>query len=75
MPVFTLPFTLVTMVMINVSEARGLLYRVEDMSYPEKQAYQWHTRIRVKSGDENDVSEDFVCCKTPNYLVITKKIG
>jgi len=53
-PVFTLPFTLVTMVLINVSEARGLLYRVEDMSYPEKQAYQWHTRIRVKSGDEND---------------------
>jgi hypothetical protein len=47
-PVFTMPMTLVTLVMITVSDTRGLLYRVEDMSYPEKQAYDWHTRIKVK---------------------------
>ena len=46
-PVFTLPMTLVTLVLINVSDARGNLYRVEDPSYPEKQSYQWHTRTKV----------------------------
>ena len=51
-PVFTLPFTLVTQVIINVGGFRGYLYRVEDMSYPEKQAYDWYTRIRVKTQDE-----------------------
>ena len=46
-PVFTMPMTLVTLVLINVTDKRGLLYRVEDMSYPEKQAYEWHTRTKV----------------------------
>ena len=55
-PVFTLPFTLVTQVIINVSGFRGYLYRVEDMSYPEKQAYDWHTRIKVKTSSD-DVSD------------------
>ena len=48
-PVFTLPMTLVTLVLINVTDERGRLYRVEDMSYPEKQSYQWHTSMRVKT--------------------------
>jgi len=50
-PVFTLPMTLVTLVLINVTDTRGNLYRVEDMSYPEKQSYQWHTRSRVNTKD------------------------
>ena len=48
-----MPMTLVTLVLINVTDKRGLLYRVEDMSYPEKQAYEWHTRTKV----ETNVSE------------------
>ena len=46
-----MPMTLVTLVLINVTDARGLLYRVEDMSYPEKQAYEWHTRTKVSTTD------------------------
>jgi len=58
-PVFTLPFTLVTQVIINVGGFRGYLYRVEDMSYPEKQAYDWYTKIRVKTQDEDEpINED-----------------
>ena len=41
--------TLVTLVLINVTDERGRLYRVEDMSYPEKQSYLWHTSSRVKT--------------------------
>ena len=48
-----MPMTLVTLVLINVTDKRGLLYRVEDMSYPEKQAYEWHTRTKI----ETNVSE------------------
>jgi len=53
-PVFTLPMTLVTLVLINVTDERGRLYRVEDMSYPEKQSYQWHTSMRVKTTKDEE---------------------
>ncbi len=46
-PVFTVPMTLMTLVTLAVTDERRLLYRVEEMSYPEKQAYQWHTRVKV----------------------------
>eukprot|EP00093_Oithona_nana_P013120 13120.XXX_98632_94413_1 [CDS] Oithona nana genome sequencing. len=57
-PVFTMPMTLVTLVLINVTDKRGLLYRVEDMSYPEKQAYEWHTRTKVETNPNLAVAED-----------------
>ena len=47
-PFFTLPFTLPTMVFINVNDTRGLLHRVENFSYPEKQAWEWHKAQKVK---------------------------
>lgn len=46
-----MPMTLATLVLVNVSEQRGILYRVEDQSYPEKQAYDWHTRTKVRTRD------------------------
>ena len=46
-PVLTMPFALPTIVMIYVTDKCGLLYRVKDMSYPEKQAYEWHTRTKL----------------------------
>ena len=47
-PFFTLPFTLPTMVFINVNDTRGLLHRVENFSYPEKQAWEWHKAQKVR---------------------------
>ena len=47
MPYFTLPFTLPTMVFINVNDTRGLLHRIEHYSFPEKQTYDWYKSKRV----------------------------
>ena len=47
MPYFTLPFTLPTMVFINVNDTRGLLYRIEHYSFPEKQTSDWYKSKRV----------------------------
>ena len=47
MPYFTLPFTLPTMVFINVDDTRGLLHRIEHYSFPEKQTYDWYKSKRV----------------------------
>ena len=46
-PVLTMPFALPTIVMIYLTDKFGLLNRVENMSYPEKQAYEWHIRSKV----------------------------
>ena len=54
LPVFTLPMTLCTLVLINVTDERGRLYRVEDMSYPEKQSYLWHTSFRVTNTNDDE---------------------
>ena len=54
LPVFTLPMTLCTLVLINVTDERGRLYRVEDMSYPEKQSYLWHTSFRVTNTSDEE---------------------
>ena len=49
-PYFTLPFTLSTIIFINVNDTRELLYRVRnaDMSYPEKQAFQWFKKHQAE---------------------------
>ena len=39
--------------MINVTDERGSLYRVKDMSYPEKQAYEWHTKIKTNANNND----------------------
>ena len=53
--------TLVTLLLINVTDSRGRLYRVEDVSYPEKQAYEWHTRSKVNTKDVSNFSSEQVC--------------
>ena len=53
---FTLPFALVTLLMINVTDERGSLYRVKEMSYPEKQAYEWHSKIKGRASDSSDTT-------------------
>ena len=40
--------------MINVTDERGSLYRVKEMSYPEKQAYEWHTKIKSRASGSSD---------------------
>ena len=46
-PVLTMPFAVPTIFMIYLTDKFGLLNRVENMSYPEKQAYEWHIRSKV----------------------------
>ena len=65
-PVFTMPFTLTTLFMIYVTDKCGLLHRVEDMSYPEKQTYEWHTRTK----DETKVSKIYLDIKQSIALVL-----
>ncbi|TRY69135.1 hypothetical protein TCAL_02513 [Tigriopus californicus] len=45
-PVFTVPMTLVTLVFLLTTDVRGVLHRVVDPSYPEKQSYQWFRESR-----------------------------
>ena len=51
LPVFTLPMTLSTLVVLLTSQARGgQLARTREMSYPERQARQ-HWAHRDQDGD------------------------
>ena len=50
-PFFTLPFTLCTFMFLSVTDKRGWLYRVEDMSYPEKQTLLWRRNTKVLQAD------------------------
>ena len=43
LPVFTGPFALTSLLVLATSDTKGNLYRVEKMSYPEKQCYEWHS--------------------------------
>ena len=43
LPVFTGPFALTSLLVLATSDTKGNLYRVEKMSYPEKQCYDWHS--------------------------------
>ena len=43
LPVFTGPFALTSLLVLATSDTKGNLYRVERMSYPEKQCYEWHS--------------------------------
>lgn len=43
LPVFTGPFALTSLLVLATSDTQGNLYRVEKMSYPEKQCYEWHS--------------------------------
>eukprot|EP00093_Oithona_nana_P011660 11660.XXX_672608_674229_1 [CDS] Oithona nana genome sequencing. len=47
-PVLTMPFAIPTIVMIYVTDKCKFLNRVHDMTYPEKQAYEWHTGTKAK---------------------------
>lgn len=49
-PVFTMPKNTVTLTMLAATDQRGRLHRVipgEDMSYPERQAYDWYKSRRA----------------------------
>ena len=61
-PYFTLPFTLPTMVFINVTDTRGLLHRIEHYSFPEKQTYDWYKSKRVSKSniDPIEISQNIV---------------
>lgn len=66
LPVFTLPMTLVTLVMLLVSSERqsrwcgvgGQLVRCEDMSYPEKQCWSNILASRDNKTHENGTAEE-----------------
>jgi len=49
--------TICTLVFLAVQDERGWLYRVEDMTYPEKQTYAWHTRQKVSQKDVLDCED------------------
>jgi len=43
LPVFTGPFALTSLLVLATTDTRGNLYRVQKMSYPEKQCYEWQS--------------------------------
>ena len=54
-PVFTVPMTVVALVFLLTTDQRGVLHRVTDGSYPEKQSYQWWTKERKIPQKDNMV--------------------
>ena len=59
--------TLCSLMFLAVTDARGWLYRVEDMSYPEKQSFAWHTSQKVPE----KVLRYFVLHQITLYVVLT----
>ena len=54
LPVFTLPMTLSTLVVLLTSQARGgQLARTPEMSYPERQARQHWAHRDQETGDQD----------------------
>ena len=43
LPVFTGPFALTSLLVLATTDTKGNLYRVQKMSYPEKQCYEWQS--------------------------------
>ena len=53
-PVFTVPMTLVALVLLMTTDVGGGLVRVEEPSYPEKQAGWLRTHEKVPARDEEE---------------------
>ena len=69
LPVFTLPMTLSTLVLLLTSQARGgQLARTPEMSYPERQARQ-HWAQRPRDGGDQDWEEATAEEKEPTMKI------
>ena len=58
---FTLPFAVVTLATLSIRDERGLLQRVEEPSYPEKQAWLGYKRWREARREATAVNKAFEC--------------
>merc|ERR1712156_798167 len=55
-PVFTAPFAITTLMFLATTDTKGNLFRVQNFSYPEKQAAEWWSQRRAtKDEDTRDL--------------------